>query len=285
MNPSKLVLVLCIINITNLHACWTALHYAVLTQDKQKVEAIFTRPGITKDERDALINQKDVTEGQTPLHAAVCYSTYEIMEILLKCDPRQDIHDKHGFLPIHYAASAGNIMGASMLFEKGATPNDLTLEHETPLLVATYNRHFPTANFFLDKGSNPNIQNNKGMTPLHWSILYDCSPDLADNDYYQNRLLLINLLQHHARLALKNSEGLTPEDFEDKSLTPYIETSRLAHMSAHNHMFAFAACLHMRLGHDSPANGLPVELMKYIYWLLLQDAYKPIELRERVLCK
>jgi len=252
----------CIITFASVNACWTELHYAVLTKDKQKVEAILTRPGITEYERDILINQPDATDGQTPLHTAVLYSTQEIIEILLKFHPRQDIHDKHGFLPIHYTAAAGDSTGASSLLRNGATPNDLTINHETPLLVAAFNYKWPTAIFFLEAGANPNIQSGSGFSLIFWAAKT------------QNKMLVRKLLEHDAWTTLETSEGDTPESYANEALLTYMHLYHRKHVLAHDQMIAFVGCIGDSLGTNSPARDM---LMKKIYRLLKQNYYKRIE--------
>ncbi len=53
------------------------------------------------------------------------------------------------------------------LLEAGADVNQQTKYGWTPLLVATQNRHYKLAEYFLAHGANPNIANNGGWTPLY----------------------------------------------------------------------------------------------------------------------
>jgi hypothetical protein len=46
-------------------------------------------------------------------------------------------------------------------------------------------------------------------------------------------------------------------------------------------MATFAGCLHARVGHDSPARNMSQDLLKYVYKLLKQHYYEPIEERYR----
>lgn len=281
MNKLIFISLACALTCIQVFGCWTELHRAVLENEIPKAKAIITNPELTDAERDALINQQD-NLGQTPLHLAAMMTYEEITKFLLRFHPKVNIHDNHGFMPIHWTACKGNAACAALLLEHGATPNDLTLENETPLLVATYNRHFDIANLFLESGSDPNIQGMIGMTALHWSINYECSPDLIGLEYDRNRQLLINLFKHGASRTTKNQDDMTPEGLANESFLTCMKMTDQKLMQARNSIFALACCSHARLGSKSPFRELSLDMIRYIYWLLKEAAYEPIKFRPRV---
>jgi uncharacterized protein len=57
-----------------------------------------------------------------------------------------------------------------VLLDAGADINQVTLYGWTPLLVATQNRYYQLASYFLDRGADPNIANKGGWTPLYLAV-------------------------------------------------------------------------------------------------------------------
>ncbi len=84
---------------------------------------------------------------------------------------------KHGGLTaLHFAARQGASDTARALVEAGADVNVRTAGDETsPMLIAMVNGHFDLALYFLEKGADPNLASDAGMTPLyavlnvHWA--------------------------------------------------------------------------------------------------------------------
>ncbi len=84
---------------------------------------------------------------------------------------------KHGGLTaLHFAARQGAVETARALVEAGADVNGQTAGDLTsPMLIAMVNGHFDLALYFLEKGANPNLASDAGMTPLyavlnvHWA--------------------------------------------------------------------------------------------------------------------
>ncbi|XP_030078126.1 rabankyrin-5 isoform X1 [Microcaecilia unicolor] len=121
-----------------------------------------------------------------------------------------DMVDKKGWSLLHKAIQRGDRFSASFLIKNGARVNAATVgDQETPLhLVASYSpkKHSPDvmsemahiAEELLQAGANPNMQDNKGRTPLHTAII-------ARNEPVFNQLLLCKQLD----LELKDHEGST----------------------------------------------------------------------------
>ncbi|KAJ6655693.1 hypothetical protein lerEdw1_004746, partial [Lerista edwardsae] len=121
-----------------------------------------------------------------------------------------DMVDKKGWSLLHKAIQRGDKFAANFLVKNGARVNAATLgDQETPLhLVASYSpkKHTPDtmaemaqiAASLLKAGANPNMQDSKGRTPLHASII-------VRNDQVFSQLLQCKQLD----LELKDHEGST----------------------------------------------------------------------------
>jgi ankyrin repeat protein len=82
-----------------------------------------------------------------------------------------------GFTALHHAARQGNVEAARALLDGGADINDTSrVDHTTPLLIATINGQFDVAMLLVQRGANPNIASNVGMTPLYATINTQWAP-------------------------------------------------------------------------------------------------------------
>jgi uncharacterized protein len=82
-----------------------------------------------------------------------------------------------GFTALHHAARQGNVEAARALLDGGAKINDTSgVDHTTPLLIAAINGQFDVAMLLVERGADPNIASNVGMTPLYATINTQWAP-------------------------------------------------------------------------------------------------------------
>jgi len=73
-----------------------------------------------------------------------------------------------GLAPLHLAARQGQREAVSALLAAHANINEPTLgDHATPMLVAIINGQYDLAKDLLDKGAEPNMASENGVTPLY----------------------------------------------------------------------------------------------------------------------
>ncbi|CAI5794975.1 rabankyrin-5 isoform X1 [Podarcis lilfordi] len=148
--------------------------------------------------------------GDLALDLALSRRLESIATTLVNHKADVDMVDKKGWSLLHKAIQRGDKFAASFLVKNGARVNAATLgDQETPLhLVASYSpkKHKPDimaemaqiAESLLKAGANPNMQDSKGRTPLHASIV-------VRNDPVFSQLLQCKQLD----LELKDHEGST----------------------------------------------------------------------------
>jgi ankyrin repeat protein len=85
-----------------------------------------------------------------------------------------------GLTALHFAVRQGSSAAARALVEAGADVNVVSPgDQASPLLVAVINGHFDLAAFLLDKGANPNLLSDAGVSPLYAAINVNWAPIAA----------------------------------------------------------------------------------------------------------
>jgi ankyrin repeat protein len=85
-----------------------------------------------------------------------------------------------GLTALHFAARQGSAAAARALVEAGANVNLLSPgDQATPLLVALINGHFDLAAFLIDKGADPNLPSDAGVSPLYAVLNVQWAPIAA----------------------------------------------------------------------------------------------------------
>ena len=83
----------------------------------------------------------------------------------------ENIGKQGGFTALHYAVRDGDIEAAEVLMEAQADINAPSAgDKSTPLIVATVNGQYDLAMALLERGANPNLANDDGVTPLFATI-------------------------------------------------------------------------------------------------------------------
>ncbi|XP_066877641.1 rabankyrin-5 isoform X5 [Kogia breviceps] len=148
--------------------------------------------------------------GDLALDLALSRRLESIATTLVSHKADVDMVDKNGWSLLHKGIQRGDLFAATFLIKNGALVNAATLgAQETPLhLVASYGSKKHSADVMsemaqiaealLQAGANPNMQDSKGRSPLHLSIM-------ARNEYVFNQLLQCKQLD----LELKDHEGST----------------------------------------------------------------------------
>ena len=85
-----------------------------------------------------------------------------------------------GLTALHFAARQGSATAARALVDGGADVNVLSPgDQATPLLVALINGHFDLAALLLEKGANPNLVSDAGVSPLYAALNVQWAPIAA----------------------------------------------------------------------------------------------------------
>jgi uncharacterized protein len=85
-----------------------------------------------------------------------------------------------GLTALHFAVRQGSAGAARALVEAGADVNIVSPgDQASPLLVAAINGHFDLASFLIEKGANPNLVSDAGVSPLYAVLNVQWAPIAA----------------------------------------------------------------------------------------------------------
>jgi ankyrin repeat protein len=85
-----------------------------------------------------------------------------------------------GLTALHFAARQGSATAARALVDGGADVNVLSPgDQATPLLVALINGHFDLAALLIEKGANPNLVSDAGVSPVYATLNVQWAPIAA----------------------------------------------------------------------------------------------------------
>lgn len=154
----------------------TALHIAA-SHDVYKSLEVLCR-SCSKDKK--ILDQKD-NYGYTALHYAVQGANTYSAKLLLDsgCDVNPTQFSQ--YTPLHLAASYGYPELVAVLCNHGANVHARSATQETPLQMAARSGirirermkvHYTTLALLLKFGSDANVRDNDGVTPLHYVAMY-----------------------------------------------------------------------------------------------------------------
>ena len=127
-----------------------------------------------------------------------------------------------GLTALHFAVRQGSANAVRALAEGGVDLNVPSPgDHATPLLVALINGHFDVASYLVEKGANPNLLSDAGVSPLYATLNVQWAPIAA---YPQPRA---HLQQSHGYLDMMTQ-------LLDKGANPNARVSRKVWYSGYN---------------------------------------------------
>jgi uncharacterized protein len=110
--------------------------------------------------------------------------------------------------PLLFAARQGNSGVVAALLDAGVSANQLKQgDHTSPLLIATINGQFDTGKLLLDRGADPNLASENGVTPLYATVNVQWAPKAL---YPQPRAYLDQHLSYLDFLKLLLDKGANP---------------------------------------------------------------------------
>jgi ankyrin repeat protein len=199
-------------------------------------------------------------DNRTALHEAALYGSIAIMRTLLAYGADPNLLADGGHSPLHLAMYCGSLKRAALLLDCGADPNARDEEGKTPLMwlvdaiihqitkkaeknkavlkikksllpshpwerANDLNCYFDMIRLLVDRGANPNVQDNEGRTALdlavltwlHWAAPNVPPPLLHRQPQVELVRILIEL---GADPTIKDNYGETALDIFEQSIPP-----------------------------------------------------------------
>jgi len=169
----------------------TALHYAVIFQQKEAVRLLI--------DKGATINNSDMDYGMVPLHYVAINGNTGIADLLLSKGAELDVDDNFGWTPLHKAVLYNRTKMIEFLLNKGSNVDIDDETGRTPLHNAVIQGNKLIVNLLLSYGANINSTDNEGRSSLHHAIKWEVDNSLVEL-----------LLAHGADVNLEDNEGKTP---------------------------------------------------------------------------
>lgn len=138
---------------------------AVRDRDGDIATQLLDEPGNT------IVNARDITTGETALHAVVQRRDLTWVRFLLQRGANPNIADKNGTTPLQIAAQLGFIEGVEQLIKRGADVDVSDTTGETPLISAVHRRDLKLVELLVVNGSNPDRTDNSGRSARDYAML------------------------------------------------------------------------------------------------------------------
>jgi cytohesin len=198
-------------------------------------------------------------DGETLLHLAARHTNIELAELLINSGAEVDIRDKSGATSLHESAWFGQKSFLQFLISKGAdinatdnngyTPLDYAVDgprggETAPLLrkhggkpgdilrseiiKAAENGDLARLKALVAKGTDVNVKNTRGYTPLHWAVSQNhkdvvefliaegadvdarSNGDSTPLHFVKNKAVAETLITNGADMEVKDNKGYTP---------------------------------------------------------------------------
>jgi uncharacterized protein len=118
------------------------------------------------------------------------------------------VYAQGGMTPLLFAARQGNAAVVAALIDGGVNVNQLKSgDKTTPLLIATINGQFDTGKLLLDRGADPNLAAENGVTPLYAVVNVQWAPKAL---YPQPRAYLDQHLGYLEFMQVLLDKGANP---------------------------------------------------------------------------
>ena len=141
-----------------------------------------------------------------PLHTAVEHSFRDIVKMLLRSEANADAFDSDCNCPLHLAVA---IMGGNefvrILIQNRCTIDLRDRNGATALHHAAGKGDNVNINTLLDAGANVNIQDEFGMTPLHYSVTVPYPNAIVTLESLFQGVPDLNIRDRHERTALQHA--------------------------------------------------------------------------------
>lgn len=138
---------------------------AVKERDGTKATDFLDEPGST------LVNTRDQSTGESALHFVVQRRDETWTRFLLERGANPNAIDKQGNTPLAIASSLGFVEGVDVLLKRGARVDVANSAGETPLISAVHRRDMAMIRLLLKSGASADRTDNSGRSARDYAML------------------------------------------------------------------------------------------------------------------
>ena len=138
---------------------------AVRKKEGKEVTDMLAVPGTT------LVNTKDVSTGDTPMHIVVARRDLTWVQFLASKGANVNARNNKGETPLQLASNLGFSEGVEILLKLGAKVDEPNATGETALIAATHRRDAALARVLLKAGASASRNDNSGRSALDYATL------------------------------------------------------------------------------------------------------------------
>ena len=138
---------------------------AVRKKEGKEVTDMLAVPGTT------LVNTKDVSTGDTPMHIVVARRDLTWVQFLASKGANVNARNNKGETPLQLASNLGFSEGVEILLKLGAKVDEPDATGETALIAATHRRDSALARVLLKAGASASRNDNSGRSALDYATL------------------------------------------------------------------------------------------------------------------
>eukprot|EP00057_Strongylocentrotus_purpuratus_P027180 XP_011681654.1 PREDICTED: serine/threonine-protein phosphatase 6 regulatory ankyrin repeat subunit B-like [Strongylocentrotus purpuratus] len=176
---------------------------------------------------------------------AVQYGQENVIEYLINYGADVEKATPDGQTPLHIAAALERLQATKVILSHGAEINGI-LDHRddealTAIYLATQNGYTQVVESLVSYGASLNIQSHDGKTCLHEAIILSdhtsrkeqtkarhqqISEDFSQHELSPDKALVLYLLEHGAKLDIKDGQGKLPVHYANNEVIRQIIFSR-----------------------------------------------------------
>ena len=157
------------------------LHVATQNDNPEIVQSLLEF-GYDINEKDTRTDYWSYKQNWTAIFDAASKPNSKVLELLIQNGAKVNQRNDQTVTPIHYAANGNSTNNVKILLHYGANPNaEIKPFHETPLLLAVWNRNVEMVKLLLENGADPTLFEYNGKIEQSQSPLaYARNNELED---------------------------------------------------------------------------------------------------------
>lgn len=152
---------------------------AIKKNDEAVIVEMINKTGLKGTPGDIIINTRDISTGDTPLHVLIQKRNLKWISALIARGADMNVRNVKGVTPLWLAINNGYSDAALLLVSNGARPNDPGPAGETPLIASVHQKNLELVRALIKAKADPGRADSSGRTALDYARLSDKSSQIV----------------------------------------------------------------------------------------------------------